>query len=54
MQDRAEVLRQAETEVWPAEAPEAVEDGRVQFMEHDFFQPNPVKGADVYWLRGVL
>ncbi|KAL4963710.1 O-methyltransferase tpcA [Aspergillus stella-maris] len=54
VQDRAEVLRQAETEIWPAEAPEAVKDGRVQLMEHDFFQPNPVKGADVYWLRGVL
>ncbi|KAL4789761.1 S-adenosyl-L-methionine-dependent methyltransferase [Aspergillus venezuelensis] len=54
VQDRAEVLRQAETEIWPIEVPEAVKDGRVQFMEHDFFQPNPVRGADVYWLRGVL
>ncbi|KAL4940293.1 hypothetical protein BDV06DRAFT_230434 [Aspergillus oleicola] len=54
VQDRAEVLRQAETEIWPQEAPDAVKDGRVQFMEHDFFQPNPVKGADVYWLRGIL
>jgi len=23
-------------------------------MEHDFFKPNPVHGADVYWLRGIL
>ncbi|KAL4957580.1 S-adenosyl-L-methionine-dependent methyltransferase [Aspergillus filifer] len=54
VQDRAEVLRQAETEVCPAEAPKAVKDDRVQFMGHDFFQPNPVKSADIYWLRGVL
>ncbi|KAL3431736.1 S-adenosyl-L-methionine-dependent methyltransferase [Aspergillus tetrazonus] len=54
VQDRAEVLQQAQEEIWPVEAPEAVADGRVQFMEHNFFQPNPVKGADVYWLRGIL
>lgn len=23
-------------------------------MEHDFFKPNPVIGADVYWLRYIL
>ncbi|KAL6231241.1 hypothetical protein BDW75DRAFT_220708, partial [Aspergillus navahoensis] len=54
VQDRAEVLQQAQEEIWPVEGSEAVADGRVQFMEHDFFQPNPVKGADVYWLRGIL
>jgi O-methyltransferase domain len=54
VQDRPEVIKQAKEEIWPQEAPAALKDGRVAFMEHDFFQPNPVKGADVYWLRGVL
>lgn len=54
VQDRPEVIKQAKEEIWPQEAPSAVKEGRVTFMEHDFFEPNPVKGADVYWLRGVL
>lgn len=29
-------------------------EGRVEFMEHDFFEEQPVKGADVYLLRWVL
>lgn len=28
--------------------------GRVQFMTHDFFREQPVRGADVYFLRAVL
>ncbi len=34
--------------------PAAVESGRMVFMEHDFFEDNPVKGADIYWMRNVL
>lgn len=33
--------------------PEEVKD-RVQFMPHDFFTEQPVKGADVYLLRFIL
>ncbi|KKA24443.1 O-methyltransferase [Rasamsonia emersonii CBS 393.64] len=54
IQDRAEVLEQAQRDIWPREAPEAVRDGRVTFMVHDFFKPNPVQGAAIYWLRGIL
>lgn len=54
VQDRAEVLKQAQEEIWPTQAPDALIDGRVTFMVHDFFEPNPVKGADVYWLRGIM
>lgn len=54
LQDRAPVLKIAETEVWPRESPEALRDGRITFMEHDFFMENPVKGAEVYWLRSIL
>lgn len=29
-------------------------DGRIEFMAHDFFQLQPVVGADVYYLRWIL
>ena len=54
VQDRGPGLQHAEKVIWPKEAPEALAAGRVTFMEHDFFQPNPVKGAEVYWLRYVM
>ena len=54
VQDRLENVKQGETEIFPREAPEAIPSGRVKFMVHDFFHENPVKGADVYWLRGIL
>ncbi|KAK2834889.1 hypothetical protein FQN49_006815 [Arthroderma sp. PD_2] len=54
VQDREENVRQGETEVFPREAPDALLSKRVEFMAHDFFQENPVKGAEVYWLRGIL
>ncbi|KAI4098278.1 MAG: hypothetical protein LQ339_006537 [Xanthoria mediterranea] len=53
VQDRVENVKQGE-EIFPREAPDAIPSGRVRFMAHDFFQENPVKGADVYWLRGIL
>ena len=28
--------------------------GRIEFVEHDFFTPQPVKDADVYLLRMVI
>ena len=43
-------------EIGPATAymlPEDVKD-RVRLMEHDFFEPQPVHGADVYLLRFVF
>ncbi|CAN9179538.1 unnamed protein product [Alternaria sp. RS040] len=54
VQDRPENVERGEHEVYPKEAPDAVSSGRVTFQAHDFFQPNPVKNADVYWLRGIL
>ncbi|KAI0409179.1 S-adenosyl-L-methionine-dependent methyltransferase [Xylaria palmicola] len=54
LQDRAPALKQAQTEVWPRENPAALSDGRVQFVPHNFFDTNPVKDADVYWLRYIL
>lgn len=37
-----------------AEVPEDLGEGRVRFMQHDFFEEQPVRGADVYLLRWVL
>ena len=54
VQDRGPVLQQAEHNVWPKENPSALAEGRVKFMQHDFFQQNPVQGAAIYWLRYVL
>ncbi|KAI9650593.1 hypothetical protein NHQ30_000611 [Ciborinia camelliae] len=33
--------------------PSDVQD-RVSFMEHDFFKPQPIKGADVYYFRWIF
>jgi hypothetical protein len=54
LQDRAPALEQAQTEVWPRENAQALEDKRIQFVPHNFFDENPVKNADVYWLRYIL
>ncbi len=54
VEDRGPVLKQAQSEVWPRDHPEALKDGRVTFIEHDFFNKNPVEGADVYFLRYIL
>ncbi|KAL9038899.1 MAG: hypothetical protein Q9180_002852 [Flavoplaca navasiana] len=54
VQDRGPVLQRAQQTIWPKEAPAAFAEGRVQFVEHDFFNTNPVSGAEVYWLRYIL
>ncbi|KAL8931961.1 MAG: hypothetical protein Q9216_007011 [Gyalolechia sp. 2 TL-2023] len=54
VQDREPVIEQAKTVVWPKENPDAVRSGRVSFVSHDFFNENPTKGADVYWLRYII
>ncbi|KAI1132514.1 S-adenosyl-L-methionine-dependent methyltransferase [Nemania abortiva] len=54
LQDRAPVLKQAESEVWPRENAEALSAGRIRFVPHDFFNTNPVMHADVYWLRYII
>lgn len=40
--------------IWKKKLPAALESGRAQFVEHDFFTPNPVKEADIYLMRNVL
>ncbi|KAJ5199212.1 hypothetical protein N7491_000229 [Penicillium cf. griseofulvum] len=47
VQDWPPALKQAKTQIWPEQNHHAVEEGRVTFMPHNFFDENPVKGADV-------
>lgn len=48
------MLDKAREEVWPRENPAALQSSQVEFQPHDFFQENPVKGADIYWLRYIM
>lgn len=54
VQDRQLVLQQAQSEIWPRENVLALTEGRVDFMPHDFFDENPVRDAEVYWLRYIM
>lgn len=54
LQDRGDAIEKARSEVWPHENAAALASGRIEFVVHDFFDVNPVRGADVYWLRYVL
>ncbi|CCM06253.1 uncharacterized protein FIBRA_08502 [Fibroporia radiculosa] len=53
VQDIDHVLQQAPA-VWSQELPEAVQMGHVQFMPHDFFTAQAIKGAGAYLLRRIL
>ena len=48
VQDKLEIIRDGESKL-PSELRE-----RVTFMEHDFFNTQPIKSADVYILRWIL
>lgn len=52
VQDRPALIEQAKM-VWATEYPEALA-SRVSLTPHDFFQVNPVKGADAYLLRYIM
>ncbi|KAI5303978.1 hypothetical protein KEM56_006996 [Ascosphaera pollenicola] len=54
IQDRAAIVKTGKEEVWPREKPSLIEEGHVEFQAHDFFTKNPVKGADLYWIRHIL
>lgn len=53
VQDLLPVVQSAPP-VWEKELPGAIDSGRVQFMEHDFFNEQPVQGADIYHMRYIL
>ncbi|KAH9895356.1 S-adenosyl-L-methionine-dependent methyltransferase [Xylariomycetidae sp. FL2044] len=39
--------------VWEKQQPTALSSGRARLMVHNFFDENPIKGAEVYWMRAV-
>ncbi|KDQ18302.1 hypothetical protein BOTBODRAFT_28716 [Botryobasidium botryosum FD-172 SS1] len=53
IQDRAETIKHGE-ELWKKEHPGALESGDVRLEVHDFFEPQPTRGADVYHLRQIM
>ncbi|KAG1883837.1 O-methyltransferase-domain-containing protein [Suillus subluteus] len=52
-QDLPQVLLQAQN-VWKKTAPEALLDGRVEFVPFNFLEDVPVTGKDVYYLRNII
>ncbi|KIM59119.1 hypothetical protein SCLCIDRAFT_27548 [Scleroderma citrinum Foug A] len=52
-QDLERVVAQAE-DVWKREAPEALEEQRIDFVPLNFFEEAPVAGKDVYYLRVII
>ncbi|KAG1813517.1 S-adenosyl-L-methionine-dependent methyltransferase [Suillus subaureus] len=52
-QDLPEVLLEAQN-VWKKNAPEALLDGRVEFVPLNFLEDAPVVGKDVYYLRNII
>ncbi|KAG5634918.1 hypothetical protein H0H81_000331 [Sphagnurus paluster] len=53
IQDRAVVVEMGE-KAWRVKCPELLESGTARFQVHDFFKPQPIKNAAVYFLRVVL
>ncbi|KAK7021282.1 hypothetical protein VNI00_017457 [Paramarasmius palmivorus] len=53
IQDRPAVVQIAR-EFWATDYPEALEEGRVDFIPLDFFKDTPVEGCDVYHLKNIL
>jgi len=53
VQDAESVVKDGHA-YWQREYPEALTDGRVKLQTHDFFTPQPVKNAAVFFLRYIL
>lgn len=54
VQDRPEVIAQAKDGFWPSQGAQYLRTRAVTLQSHDFFTPNPIKGAAIYWLRGIM
>ncbi|KAG1776816.1 S-adenosyl-L-methionine-dependent methyltransferase [Suillus placidus] len=52
-QDLPEIVAQAQI-AWEKDAPEAMRDGRVEFVPFNFLEESPVVGKDAYYLRNIL
>lgn len=53
VEDRPSTIQQAEY-VWAHEYPQAIQTGRVKLVPHNFFSKQPIRGAEVYFMRYIL
>ncbi|KAF9497029.1 hypothetical protein BDN71DRAFT_1588611 [Pleurotus eryngii] len=53
IQDRPVVVKMGE-KAWRDQRPELLDCGTARFQVHDFFSPQPIKGAAIFLLRAVL
>ncbi|KAF5371626.1 hypothetical protein D9758_003596 [Tetrapyrgos nigripes] len=53
VQDLSKPIAEGE-KFWNEKDPEAIKSGQVTLQAHDFFSPQPVKNAAVYFLRGIV
>ncbi|KAJ3848008.1 S-adenosyl-L-methionine-dependent methyltransferase [Lentinula lateritia] len=53
VQDNDKTITASE-DYWREHSPEAFESGQVKLQAHNFFEPQPVKNAAVYFLRNIL
>lgn len=53
VEDRPSTIQQAEY-VWAHEYPQAIQMGRVKLVPHNFFSKQPIRGAEVYFMRYIL
>ncbi|GAA6061649.1 hypothetical protein JCM10212_002526 [Sporobolomyces blumeae] len=53
VQDRREVIEKDAPHFWETSTTPDVR-SRVEVVPHDFFTPNPIKGADVYFMRAIV
>ena len=42
------------TQFWASADPDAIPSGRVEWQVYDFFTPQPVKGAAVYFVHAIM
>lgn len=53
VQDQKGMIDQAAT-FWQKQNPQAIENGNAKLIEYDFFQKNPIEGADLYAFRAIF
>ena len=53
VQDKGHMIQQA-LSVWETKYHSAILKGNVRLTAHDFFEKNPILGAEVYWLRYIM
>ncbi|KAI0063931.1 S-adenosyl-L-methionine-dependent methyltransferase [Artomyces pyxidatus] len=54
VQDLPEVIDGQARTYWEGQSPQSVSDGTVTLQTHNFFEPQPVKDAAVYFMRMIM